>query len=155
MRLAAAAALSLLAGCVPPGTIKGYEGPARSSDELGTVLTDMRSDTFIVTDNEITAVDGVRFEKRGYTAQLLPGVHRIGLRGTLRVSRQVRVQYCTFELNVDAGCAYRPSIPSYPRDALDQPADADWRVTRAMTVIAECSEASYALQLPIDCSARP
>ncbi|HUQ24202.1 MAG TPA: hypothetical protein VM140_00930 [Burkholderiales bacterium] len=154
MRLAAAA-LALLAGCAPPGTIKGYEGPTRSSNEVGTLQTDMRNDTFVLTNNEITAVDGVRYEKRGYAAQLLPGVHRIGVQGTLRVSRQVRVQYCSFDLNVDAGCSYRPSIPSYPRDALDQPAEAEWRVTRVMTVIAECSDTSYALQLPIDCSARP
>ncbi|MEA3192358.1 MAG: hypothetical protein QOD26_691 [Betaproteobacteria bacterium] len=155
MRLAVAAVLALLAGCAPPGTIKAYEGSARSSDEVGTVLTEMLSDTFIITNNEIVAVDGVRYEKGGYRAELLPGVHRIGLTGTLRVSRQVRVQHCTFDLNADAGCTYRPSIPSYPRDALDQPADAQWRVTRVMTVIAECRDTSYALQLPIDCSGRP
>lgn len=154
MRLLAAAVLALIAGCVPPGTIKAYPGD-RSSDELAVVLTDMRNDTFSFTDNEITAVDGVRYEKRGYAAQMLPGTHRIALQGTLRVSRQVRIQYCVFDLNVDAGCAYRPTIPSYPRDALDQPADAEWRVTRAMTVLAECSDASHALQVPIDCSARP
>lgn len=154
--LAAAALLALAAGCAPPGTIKAYPGPDRSGAELGAVLTDLRSDTFTVTDNEITSVDGVRFEKRGYAVQMLPGGHWIGLQGTLRVSRQVRVQQCAFELNVDAGCVYRPAVPAYPRDALDQPADAEWRVTRPMTVVAECSEnMSYALQVPLECSSKP
>jgi len=72
------------------------------------------------------------------------------------VSRQVRVQHCVFNLNVDAGCIYRPAVPAYPRDALDQPADAEWRLTRSMTVVVECSEnMSYAVQVPIDCASRP
>ena len=156
MRLAAAALLALAAGCAPPGTIKAYPGPDRSAGELGVVLTDLRSDTFTITDNEITAVDGVRFERRGYMAQMLPGTHWIGLQGTLRVSRQVRVQHCAFELDVNAGCIYRPQVPAYPRDALDQPADAEWRVTRAMTLVAECSEnLSYAVRVPLECSSKP
>jgi hypothetical protein len=156
VRLAAAALLALAAGCAPPGAIKAYPGPDRSANELAAVETFMRSETFSLTDNEITAVDGVRFEKRGYFATMLPGPHSIGLRGTLRVSRQVRVQHCVFDLNVDAGCIYRPAVPAYPRDALDQPADAEWRVTRAMTVVVECSEGmSSAIQVPIDCTSRP
>jgi hypothetical protein len=48
------------------------------------------------------------------------------------------------------------AVPAYPRDALDQPADAEWRVTRAMTVVVECSEGmSSAIQVPIDCASRP
>lgn len=156
MRLPAAALLALAAGCTPLGTIKAYPGPDRSSDELGAVETVMRSETFSITDNEITSVDGVRFEKRGYVAQMLPGARWIGLQGTLRFGRQPRVQHCVFELNVDPGCLYRPAVPAYPRDALDQPANAEWRVTRSMTVVAECTEKmSYAVQVPIDCSARP
>ena len=156
MRLAAAALLVLVAGCVPPGTIKAYPGPSRSADELGAVETIMRSETFSVTDNEITSVDGVRFEKRGYFAQMLPGARWIGLQGTLRYGRQPRVQHCVFELNVDPGCIYRPAVPAYPRDALDHPAAAEWRVTRTMTVVAECTEKlSYAVEVPIDCSGRP
>ena len=156
MRLAVAALLVLAAGCAPPGAIKAYPGPDRAASELAAVETFMRSETFSMTDNEITAVDGVRFEKRGYFATMLPGPHSIGLQGTLRVSRQVRVQHCVFDLNVDAGCIYRPAVPAYPRDALDQPADAEWRVTRPMTVVAECSEGmSSAIQVPIGCASRP
>jgi hypothetical protein len=156
VRLAAAALLAFAAGCTPISAIKAYPGPDRSGDELGVVETDMRNETFSVTDNEITMVDGTRYEKRAYSAYMLPGQHSVGLRGTLRVSRQVRVQHCVFDLNVDAGCTYRPAVPGYPRDMLDEPADAEWRLTRAMTVLAECSgNMSYALQLPIDCSARP
>ena len=156
MRLAAAALLVLVAGCVPPGTIKAYPGPSRSAEELGAVETIMRSETFSITDNEITSVDGVRFEKRGYFAQMLPGARWIGLQGTLRYGRQPRVQHCVFELNVDPGCIYRPAVPAYPRDALDQPASAAWRLARVMTVQAECTEKmSYAVQVPIDCAAQP
>jgi hypothetical protein len=156
VRLPAAALLALAAGCTPLGTIKAYPGPDRSSDELGAVETVMRSETFSITDNEITSVDGVRFEKRGYVAQMLPGARWIGLQGTLRVSRQVRVQHCVFELNVDPGCLYRPAVPAYPRDALDQPASAAWRLARVMTVQAECTEKmTYAVQVPIDCAAQP
>jgi hypothetical protein len=156
VRLCVAALLAFAAGCAPPGAIKAYPGPDRSSDELAAVETVMRSETFSVTDNEITSVDGVPFRRRGYFAQMLPGARWIGLQGTLRVSRQVRVQHCVFELNVDPGCIYRPAVPAYPRDALDQPADAEWRVTRSMTVQAECTESmSYAVQVPIDCSGRP
>jgi len=156
VRLAAAALLALAAGCTPPGAIKAYPGPDRSGAELGVVETDMRNETFSITDNEITMVDGTRYEKRAYSAYMLPGPHSIGLQGTLRVSRQVRVQYCVFSLNADAGCTYRPAVPGYPRDALDRPADAEWRVTRSMTVIFECSEnLSSAIQVPIDCASRP
>jgi len=156
VRLVAAALLVLAAGCAPPGTIKAYPGPDRSSHELGVLETSLRSDTFTITDNEITSVDGMRLGKRGYLAQVLPGARWIGLQGTLRVSKQVRVQHCVFELNVDPGCIYRPAVPAYPRDALDQPADAEWRVSRAMTVQAECTEKlSYAVQVPIECSSRP
>jgi hypothetical protein len=156
VRLAAAALLALAAGCAPPGAIKAYPGPDRATKELAAVETYMRSETFSLTDNEIIAVDDVRFGKRGYFAYMLPGPHSIGLQGTLRVSRQVRVQHCVFNLNVDAGCIYRPAVPAYPRDALDQPADAEWRVTRSMTVVVECSEnMSYAVQVPIDCASRP
>jgi hypothetical protein len=156
VRRAAAALLALAAGCAPPGAIKAYPGPDRSANELAAVETFMRSETFSLTDNEIIAVDDVRFDKRGYFAYMLPGAHAIGLRGTLRVSRQVRVQHCVFNLNVDAGCIYRPAVPAYPRDALDQPADAEWRVTRPMTVVAECSEGmSSAIQVPIGCASRP
>lgn len=74
----------------------------------------------------------------------------------MRASPQVRVQHCVFNLNVDAGCIYRPAVPGFPIDALDQPAGAEWRVTRSMTVQAECTEnMSYALRVPIDCASRP
>ena len=143
------------AGCATIGAIKAYPGGERSKSEIGIVETTLRDDTFTVTDNVITTIDGVRYEKRSYAAQMLPGAHRIGLQGTLRVSRQVRVQYCAFELNIEPGCTYRPTVPAYPRGQLDQPADAEWRVNRAMTVIAECADTSYAVQVPLDCASRP
>jgi hypothetical protein len=155
VRLAAAALLALAAGCTPLGTIKAYPGPSRAAAELGAVVTEMRSDTFTITDNEITTVDGMPL-KRGYVAQMLPGVHWIGMQGTLRASRQVRVQQCAFDLNVDAGCIYRPTVPAYPRDALERPADAQWQVTRPMTIVVTCSESlTYAVQVPLECSSRP
>jgi hypothetical protein len=72
VRRAAAALLALAAGCAPPGAIKAYPGPDRSANELAAVETFMRSETFSLTDNEIIAVDDVRFEKRGYFAYMLP-----------------------------------------------------------------------------------
>jgi len=155
MRLAAAALLALAAGCAPPGTIKAYPGPDRSSEELGAVETILRSDTFNVTDNEIVSVDGVPFKKRGYLAQMLPGTRRIGVVGTLRTRMKPRLQHCTFEIDVVPGCAYRPSIPAYPRSAYDLAPDEDWQLTRAMTVVAECSDTSFAIQVPIDCASKP
>ena len=155
MRLAAPAALCLAAGCTAFGVFKAYPGGDRGRDEIAVVSTALREDTFSVTDNRITAVDSARDEKGAYDAHMLPGAHRIGLQGTLRVSRQVRVQYCAFDLNVEPGCTYRPNVPGYPRAQLDQPADAEWRATRAMIVQAECSDTSYALQVSLDCASRP
>ncbi|OAI50640.1 hypothetical protein AYO46_09730 [Betaproteobacteria bacterium SCGC AG-212-J23] len=156
MRLAIAAALCLAAGCSGPGVIKAYPGGDRGADEIGTVVTTSRDDTYTITDNRITSVDEVRYEKGGYTAQVLPGPHRFGVQGTVRAGRpQLRTQYCTFEVNVESGCAYQPAIPAYPRSALEQKADVEWHLTRPMTVVAECSDTSYALQVLIDCTSRP
>jgi hypothetical protein len=65
------------------------------------------------------------------------------------------VQHCSFDLDVVPGCTYRPSIPAYPRSAYDLPPDADWHLTRTMTVVAECSDTQFAIQVPIDCAAKP
>ena len=154
-RAAAAAALCAAAGCTALGVIKAYPGSDRGKDEIGIVATALREETFSVTDNRITTIDGVRYGKGDYEAHMLPGAHRIGVEGTLRVSRQVRVQHCIFDLNVEPGCTYRPTIPAYPRAQLDLPADSEWRVTRPVTVVAECSDATYAVQLPLDCSSNP
>ena len=155
MRFALAAALCLAAGCTSPGVIKAYPGATRGADEIGTIVTIMREGEFTITDNRITAVDGVSYDKGGHTVDVLPGAHRIGVQGLLRSRMQLRVQHCAFDLNVEPGCTYRPVIPAYPRSAYDLKPDADWKLTRAMTVIAECADTSYALQVPIDCSARP
>ena len=154
MRLALAAALCLAAGCTGPGVIKAYQG---SAEETGIIVTSMRDDTFRQTDNRITSVDGTRYEEGGYTAYVQAGSRRIGVQGTLRgVGRQLRVQHCSFDLNIEGGCTYQPSIPAYPRSALEQPATAEWRLTRSMTVVAECSNTSYALMVPLECtSVRP
>ena len=155
-RLAVAAVLCLAAGCAGPGTIKAYPGADRGADELAVVVTALRENEYDLTDNQITVVDGTRYEKGGYTAAMLPGSHRIGIQGTLRAGRmQPRVQYCAFDLNVEPGCSYRPSVPAYPRSAYDLKPDAEWKLTRTMTVVAECTDTSYALQVSLDCSSRP
>lgn len=154
MRLALAAALCLAAGCAGPGVIKAYPGAERGSDEVGTIVTAMRHGEFSITDNQITGVDGMRFEKPGYTAQVLPGARRVGLQGTLRADK-ILVQRCSFELNVEPACTYRPIIPAYPRPAGLKEVEKPWRSTRAMTVIAECADTSYAVELPLECSGGP
>jgi hypothetical protein len=155
LRLALAAALCLAAGCTGPGTIKGYPGATRGSGELGKIVTILREGEFSSTDNRITAVDGVGYDKGSYTAEVLPGMRRIGIHSLLRTRMQPREQHCTFELNVEPGCTYRPAIPDYPRSAYDLKPAADWKLTRAMTVVAECADTSYAVNVPIDCTARP
>jgi hypothetical protein len=145
LRLALPLALVLLAGCASPE-------PGADHAVLETRLV---NDTFSVTDNEIVAVDGKRFERGRHTALLRPGARWVSTHGTLRVSKQVREQHCAFELNALPGCTYRPALPAYPRPLLDQPADAQWRLSRPMTVVAQCPDTSFALQLPIECSARP
>lgn len=154
MRLAAAAAFCLAAGCAGPGAIKAYQG-SQGSDRVGTVVTSVIQQEYTQTDNQISMVDGVRYEKAAYTAEVLGGAHRFGVKGTLRSRMQPRVQYCAFELNVEPACTYRPMIPAYPRSAYDLKPGADWSTTRTMQVLVECSDTSYALQVPIDCSARP
>lgn len=154
-RAVAAAALCVVAGCADLTAIKAYPGGSRGKAEIGSVETSAKAENFVVVDNRITAVDGVRYEKGGYEARMLPGVHRIGLQSTWRASPQVRVQYCAFDLDVQAGCNYRPTVPPYPRVQRDQPPDAEWRLTGAMTVLAECTDTSYAIQVPLDCSSRP
>ena len=150
MRLALAAVLTLAAGCAGPGVITAYQG---SVEETGTIVTAAREEAFKQTDNQITAVDGTRYEKGGYTAYVQAGSRRIGVQGTLRgVGKQLRIQHCSFDLNIEGGCTYRPAIPAYPRSALDQPATAEWRLTRSMTVFAQCADTSYALQVPLECS---
>jgi hypothetical protein len=154
LRLAAAAALCLAAGCTGPGVIKAYQGDP-GSDGTATVVTSMIEQEYTVTDNLIVMVDGVRYEKTAYTAEVLPGVHRIGVQGTLRSRMQPRAQHCAFELNVEPRCTYRPTIPAYPRSAYDLKPGEDWSLTRPMTVVVECADTSYAVQVPIACASRP
>jgi hypothetical protein len=156
LRVVAAAALCVAAGCAGPGVIKAYPGPDRGSSEVGVIATTLTEQEFQLTDNVIASVDGARIERTAYNVQVLAGAHRIGVQGTLRAGRmKPRIQYCSFDLNVEGGCTYRPAIPAYPRSAYDQPPDAEWRSTRPMTVVAECSDTSYAIQLPLDCSSNP
>lgn len=154
MRLAAAAALCLAAGCAGPGVIKGYPGASRGSDEIGVIVTSLREQEYLLVDNQVTSVDDSRFDKAAYKVQVLPGVRRIGVQGTLRAGRvSPRVQYCSFDLTVEPGCSYEPQIPAYPRSAYDQPPGTQWRLTRPLTVVAQCADTAYAVQVPIDCSA--
>jgi hypothetical protein len=156
LRLAIAAVLCLAAGCSGPGVIKAYPGAERGSGEVGVIVTTVREQEYLFVDNQIKSVDDMRFEKSAYKALVLPGVHRIGVQGTLRAGRvSPRVQYCTFDLNVEAGCSYEPQIPAYPRSAYDQPPNTEWRLTRPLAVVAECADTAYAVSVPIDCSARP
>jgi hypothetical protein len=156
LRIVAAAVLCVAAGCAGLGVIKAYPGPDRSSSEIGVVATTLTEQEFQLTDNVIASVDGTRIGRTAYNVQVLAGARRIGVQGTLRAGRmKPRVQYCSFDLNVEGGCTYRPAIPAYPRSAYNQPPDSEWRLTRAMTVVAECSDTSYAIQLPLDCSSNP
>lgn len=156
MRLVVAAVLCVAAGCAGPGVIKAYPGPDRGSDEIGVVATTLTVQEFQLTDNVIASVDGTRIGKAAYTVQVLAGAHRIAVQGTLRAGRmKPRIQHCSFDLDVEGGCTYRPAIPAYPRSAYDQPPDAEWRLNRAMTIVAECADTSYAIQVPLDCSSSP
>jgi len=154
LRLAAAAALCLAAGCAGPGVIKAYQG-SHGSDEIATIVTGIIEQEFTQTDNRISVVDGVRYEKAVYTAEVLAGERRFGVQGTLRSRMQPRVQHCTFQLNVEPRCNYKPQIPPYPRSAYDLKPGADWKLMRSMTVVAECADTSYAVQVPIDCASSP
>ena len=146
-----AALAALLPGCGGVGAVKGFEGPDRPDSEVGLLETEFRDDTFLVMDNAVTGVDGVKFAKPGYAARILPGSREIGVASTLRVSRQKRTQHCVFTLDVQAGCTYRPTLPNYPRAALDASADTDWRVDTFMTVAVECPDMAYASRLPVRC----
>jgi hypothetical protein len=134
--------------------IKAYQGNP-SADEIATVVTSVIEQEYTLTDNRIAIVDGVRYEKAVYTADVLAGAHRIGVQGTLRSRMQPRVQHCAFELNVEPRCTYRPIIPPYPRSAYDLKPGEDWSLTRSMTVVAQCADTSYAVQVPIDCKSSP
>lgn len=123
--------------------------------ETAIVTTELRNETFSVVDNRITSVDGKRFERPVYAARVPPGARTVGTQSTLRVSKQVRQQYCALGFNAEPGCTYRLAVPAYPRSMLDQPADAEWRLARPMTLVAECPDTSYAIQVEIDCAGRP
>ena len=144
----------MAAGCAPPGAIKAYQG-SHDSDRIASVVTNIIEHEFSQTDNRIVMVDGVRYDKAVYTADMLAGVHRIGVQGTLRTRMKPRLQHCSFELDVEGRCTYRPQIPAYPRSAYDLKPGDDWNLTRTMTVLAECSDTSFAIQVPIDCASRP
>lgn len=150
----AGAALAL-AGCTPPGTIKAFDGPDPGADGVAVVETNLQNDTFLVVDNEIVAVDGKRYPRKQYSARMLPGVHWIGTQGTMRGRGPAREQFCAFELNAVPGCTYRPAMPGYPRALLDQPASDEWRINRPITVVADCGDASYAIQVPLECAGKP
>lgn len=154
MRLLAVAALCAAAGCTGPGVIKAYQGSTRGADEIAVIETAMREEYFSITDNRIASVDGIALEKPGHTVHVLPGARRVGLQGTLR-SDKLRVQHCSFSLNFEAGCRYLPMIPPYPRSPRDEAAEKEWSVSRPMTVVAECSDTSYAVQVPLDCKSSP
>jgi hypothetical protein len=161
IRAAAACALCAVAGCADLAAIKAYPGGSRDKAEIGIVQTHASGERFIVQDNRIAAVDGVRYEKGGYEAHMLPGQHRIDVQGTMKIGLQTagggpptRSQYCAFDLNVLPSCTYRAAIPPYPREQIEARA-AEWRMTRGMTVFAECSDTSYTIQVPLECSSRP
>jgi hypothetical protein len=151
-----AAAAWLLAGCSSlgdAGAIKAYEGPERRAEE-GLLNTQLRQDVFSVSDGAVVTVDGVALAKPAYGVRLLAGDHWIGVMSSVRHAGQKREQFCAFELNVDAGCAYLPTFPTYPGAGIEAAAGQAWQVVTSMQVAIECRETSYATRVAVECSNR-
>ena len=151
--LALSLAACVLAGCSSLNATKLYEGPERRGEE-GIVSTQLRGDTFSVTEGVITSVDGVTLPKPVYGARLLAGTHWLGVFNSTRQASLKREQFCAFELPIDAACVYRPVFPSYPGTALGA-GDKPWQVVSSVLVNIECSDASYATRVTLECASRP
>ena len=143
-----------LGGCAAVEPIKAYEGPERPRAELAIVESAFERDWVTVADVQIAAVDGVGYPGPKYEARMLPGQHRVIVKGTSVVGSQKQEQFCAFEFDMARGCAYRPYPPSYPSPALLRGAESDWQLSVAMQVSVRCSDVAADIRVPADCAAR-
>jgi len=146
-------AILALGGCAAVEAIKAYEGPERPRAELAIVESAFERDWVTVADVQIAAVDGVGYPGPKYEARMLPGQHRVIVKGTSVVGSQKQEQFCAFEFDMARGCAYRPYPPSYPSPALLRGAEAEWQLSVAMQVSVRCSDVAADLRVPADCAA--
>ena len=154
--LALALAACVLGGCSylrSLEAVKVYDGPERRGEE-GIVSTQLRGDTFAVTEGVITSVDGVSLPQKVYGVRLLAGTHWLGVLNSTRQGSLKREQFCAFEMPIDPQCVYRPVFPSYPGVALDA-GDQPWQVVSSVLVNVECSDTSYATRVTLECASRP
>jgi hypothetical protein len=151
------AAACLLAGCSGLGTvgaIKAYDGPERPGEEA-LLNTQLREDTFSVSEGLIVSVDGTSLPKPVYGARLLSGTHWIGVLSTVRQGSVKREQYCAFELPFDTGCIYRPVFPTYPGAGLEAKPGEPWQVSTSLLMNIECADSNYATRVAVECGSRP
>ncbi len=147
-------AILALGGCAAVEPIKAYEGPARPKAELAIVESAFERDWVTVADVQIAAVDGVSYPGPKYEARMLPGQHRVIVKGTSVIGSQKQEQFCAFEFDMARGCAYRPYPPGYPSPALLRGAESDWQLSVAMQVSVRCSDVAADIRVPADCAAR-
>ena len=147
-------AILALGGCAAVEPIKAYEGPERPRAELAIVESAFERDWVTVADVQIAAVDGVGYPGPKYEARMLPGQHRVIVKGTSVLGSQKQEQFCAFEFDMARGCAYRPHPPSYPSPALLRGAEAEWQLSVAMQVSVRCSDIAADIRVTADCAAR-
>ena len=147
-------AILALGGCAAVEPIKAYEGPARPTAELAILESAFERDWVNVADVQIAAVDGVSYPGPKYEARMLPGQHRVIVKGTSVIGSQKQEQFCAFEFDMARGCSYRPFPPSYPSPALLRGAQAEWRLSVPMQVTVRCSDVAADLRVTADCAAR-
>jgi len=146
-------AIFALGGCAAVEPIKAYEGPERPKAELAIVESAFERDWVTVADVQIAAVDGVGYPGPKYQARMLPGQHRVIVKGTSLAGSQKQEQFCAFDLDIAPGCTYRPYPPSYPSPAFLRGAESDWQLSVAMQVSVRCSDVSADLRVLADCAA--
>ena len=142
-----------LGGCAAVEPIKAYEGPERPRAELAIVQSAFERDWVTVADVQIAAVDGVAYPGPKYEARMLPGQHRVIVKGTSLAGSQKQEQFCAFDLDMAPGCTYRPYPPSYPSPAFLRGAESDWQLSVPMQVTVRCSDVSADLRVLADCAA--
>ncbi len=152
MKGVAVLAIFALGGCAAVEPIKAYEGPERPKAELAIVESAFERDWVTVADVQIAAVDGVGYPGPKYQARMLPGQHRVIVKGTSLAGSQKQEQFCAFDLDMAPGCTYRPYPPSYPSPAFLRGAESDWQLSVAMQVTVRCSDVSADLRVPADCA---
>ncbi len=153
MKGVAVLAIFALGGCAAVEPIKAYEGPERPKAELAIVESAFERDWVTVADVQIAAVDGVGYPGPKYQARMLPGQHRVIVKGTSLAGSQKQEQFCAFDLDMAPGCTYRPYPPSYPSPAFLRGAESEWQLSVAMQVTVRCSDVSADIRVPADCAA--